>query len=69
MPSGSSQLQVPALHALSWLVSAASIHSAHGIAVAAVRNYSLEMFLEGKRGYRTENSVFPLMLSLGVLLR
>lgn len=68
MPSGSSQLQVLALRVLSCPVSDASIHSAPGTAVAAVRNYSLEMFLGGKRGYRTENSVFLLMLFLGLLL-
>lgn len=33
-----------------------------------VRNYSLEMFLEGKRGYRTENSVFFSKLFFFLLL-
>lgn len=68
MPSGYSQLQILALCALSWPVSAASIHSAHGFVVATVRNYTLEIFLEGKKGYKTDNSVFLLMLFLGLLL-
>lgn len=55
-----------ALCALSWLVSAACIHSTHG--VAAVRYYSLEMISERKRGYKAKNSVLILTGFFGVLL-
>lgn len=51
------------LHALpapSWPDSAASIHSAHGTAVAAIRNYSLEVCWEGERGMQDRGFSFLL---------